>query len=1061
MVTFADIFRQTFGDRGLDAWSVLDDSRVDTYLYVRQLPVSALRDLSVALRDTVAVTFGPLPVAYRDALVDSVLAVSNLVLSSRSEAQANTRLILDALVSSSVGPNSLELALAAVVHARAGDSLLAQARLRQLQADDLEVGGQTERLVRFAQLLLGIELSAVTASRPGKQGEVDLVDLLWDRYLALPLGLGLEPFESVVEAVGMSAGRSADKAFDNVVGVLAGVALVTGSTEQLSQEAPELLAQAEQLLWASGRARMPMWASMALASARTGDLVLAERATDEAFNSASSSLHDSDYDWAKAAGDLLEAKLLGNASPRSHQSKSAPHTVPSNVREHGAIPPDLASQLASGSVLLVAGPELPTARGGPSREDLLLGVVNRPAGGLSRIATDQLVEGLQRGNVDKVAPLLRATGENLERLVDGELGKKGSGPSSSYAALARIPFGGVVDLSWDNLLLTAFADRNPSVIHAGSDAVLDTARSQEFAFTWLAGDPRNESIAIGSRELRRRLAANETLRRYLSGAVQSLPVLFLGVRAGDVIDFFECIEVQPPTNAITTQYYAICAADEYWDFERERLQAEYRVESVGYNPRTSELSAIIEQLAEESRPTAGFRDPSRHADDTRLSRVILTNIGAFEDLDLTLASGWNVVLGNNGCGKSTVLRAVALGLCGDHPSAAAAGARLLRTGTGRGAIELVVGKSRYRTELVRSGDAVHVRTTSLTPLQQGQWAVLGFPALRGVSIATPTGTGPTQASEPRVEDLLPLLLDEVDHRLDDIKQWIVNVDARSREQSDPRSQRLLERFFDVLRELTPGETLEFDSVDVATWQVRVRTDDGVVSIDQLSQGMDSIIAWVGTLLQRMYDIHRDSDDPAAEGAFVLIDELDAHLHPAWQRLVPKLTRAHFPNVQFLSTSHSPLIVGNLEPGELFVSSREPRVFPDGTDRLVATIEVAEVDPQGLRADQILTSPLFGLMTSRSPKLDEMAARYDELFIKESRTEEEEKQLHTLRERLATSYLDGETAAQRALEAAEAAELDKPLPGSAERLSKVQQGDLQRLASALDALDDEQPSGAGS
>jgi hypothetical protein len=385
----------------------------------------------------------------------------------------------------------------------------------------------------------------------------------------------------------------------------------------------------------------------------------------------------------------------------------------------------------------------------------------------------------------------------------------------------------------------------------------------------------------------------------------------------------------------------------------------------------------------------------------------------------------------------------------------------LRTGTERGTIELVVGTARYRTELVRSGDAVHVRTTSLTPLQQGQWAVLGFPALRGVSLATPTGTAPTQAPEPRVEDLLPLLLDEVDHRLDDIKQWIVNVEARSREQGNERWRQLLERFFDVLRELTPGETLEFDSVDAATWQVRVRTDDGVISIDQLSQGMNSIIAWVGNLLQRMYDIHQGSDDPAAQGAFVLIDELDAHLHPAWQRLVPKLTRTHFPKVQFLSTSHSPLVVGNLEAGELFVSSREPRTLPDGTDRLVATIEAAEVDPQGLRADQILTSPLFGLMTSRSPKLDDIAARYDELFISASRTAEEEAELKTLRERLATSYLDGETAAQRNREAADSAELDKPLRAPTGRPSKAQQAELRRVASMLDALDADEPPGAGS
>ena len=323
-----------------------------------------------------------------------------------------------------------------------------------------------------------------------------------------------------------------------------------------------------------------------------------------------------------------------------------------------------------------------------------------------------------------------------------------------------------------------------------------------------------------------------------------------------------------------------------------------------------------------------------------------------------------------------------------------------------------MGASRYRTELTRSSGTVRVRTTSLTPLQQGHWAVLGFPALRGMSVTTPSGISSTQAPEPRVEDLLPLLLDEVDHRLDDIKQWIVNVEAHAQQADGERWRGLLDRFFDVLTELTPGATLEFASVDPSSWEVWVRTDDGVVSIDQLSQGMSSIIAWVGTLLQRMYDIYPTSPEPAAEGAFVLIDELDAHLHPAWQRLLPSLTRKHFPQVQYLATSHSPLVASGLQMGELFVATREPRKRPDGTEQLVATIAVADIDPQGLRADQILTSPLFGLMTSRSPEHHRDVDRYSELYVKKHRTADEEAELAGLRGTLANAYRDGETVAER-------------------------------------------------
>jgi hypothetical protein len=202
----------------------------------------------------------------------------------------------------------------------------------------------------------------------------------------------------------------------------------------------------------------------------------------------------------------------------------------------------------------------------------------------------------------------------------------------------------------------------------------------------------------------------------------------------------------------------------------------------------------------------------------------------------------------------------------------------------------------------------------------------------------------------------------------------------------------------------------------------------VVSIDQLSQGMNSIIAWVGTLLQRMYDIYADSDEPTAESAFVLIDELDAHLHPAWQRLLPSLTRDHFPRVQFLATSHSPLLAGSLRRGELFVAERAPVAGSDGTEHLVATVAAADVDPEGLRADQVLTSPLFGLMTSRSPGFGNKVDRYSQLMTAASRSPEEEAEMQGLKSVISASYRDGETETERAAEAGQEPDLGETLAG---------------------------------
>jgi predicted ATP-binding protein involved in virulence len=196
----------------------------------------------------------------------------------------------------------------------------------------------------------------------------------------------------------------------------------------------------------------------------------------------------------------------------------------------------------------------------------------------------------------------------------------------------------------------------------------------------------------------------------------------------------------------------------------------------------------------------------------------------------------------------------------------------------------------------------------------------------------------------------------------------------------------------------------------------------------------------------MYDIYSDSDEPAAEPAFVLIDELDAHLHPAWQRLLPRLARNHFPRVQFLATSHSPLVAGSLRRGELFVAERVRQTSSDGIEHLAAVVTSADVDPEGLRADQVLTSSLFGLMTSRSPDFGKKVERYSQLITATSRTPEEEAEMQSLKSVISESYRDGETAAEREAQARQEVDLDKTL-GDVEA-NEQSVAALRRLADAL-------------
>nr|WP_309575040.1 AAA family ATPase [Moraxella osloensis] len=90
----------------------------------------------------------------------------------------------------------------------------------------------------------------------------------------------------------------------------------------------------------------------------------------------------------------------------------------------------------------------------------------------------------------------------------------------------------------------------------------------------------------------------------------------------------------------------------------------------------------------------------------------------------------------------------------------------------------------------------------------------------------------------------------------------------------------------------------------------VEKDGKDLNINQLSQGEKSLLALVGDVARRLAILNPSLDDPLQGEGVVMIDEVDLHLHPKWQHdLIDKLVRT-FPNVQFILTTHSPLIVSD-------------------------------------------------------------------------------------------------------------------------------------------------------
>jgi len=170
--------------------------------------------------------------------------------------------------------------------------------------------------------------------------------------------------------------------------------------------------------------------------------------------------------------------------------------------------------------------------------------------------------------------------------------------------------------------------------------------------------------------------------------------------------------------------------------------------------------------------------------------------------------------------------------------------------------------------------------------------------------------------------------------------------------------------------------------------VEFYTPYGWVEARDLSLGYRTSMAWMVDFASRMFDLYPESENPLAEPAVVLIDEIDLHLHPKWQRdLLPWLSEL-FPNTQFIVTTHSPLIVQSAvaRDANIVVCRREG-------DHVVIDQSVEAV--KNWRADQILTSDLFGLETARPKEIEPFLEERQEILSKAKLTKKDEKRLKML------------------------------------------------------------------
>ena len=690
-----------------------------------------------------------------------------------------------------------------------------------------------------------------------------------------------------------------------------------------------------------------------------------------------------------------------------YEAQAAPS--PETVLPLPELPAALVEACASRTCVAYVGAGLSARAGLPTWGPFVHSLLGhmRESGLINPSLADGLREALQQGQADLVADSLVSLAQDRQLIYDflRKTFLTDVRLPVEYQTLAEVPFSAVLTTNFDELLERTFgALRAPVYTHRDSPRLLEALSKREFFVLKLYGTlAQPDTVLVAPAQYQEAIAKNSLFAQFMGSLFASQTMFFVGCSLEGIEAYLTGISFQGATPR--PHYALVNVVGTAWRAKADLLARRYGIQVIPYTARSDfgDLRRFLRSLAD----AVAVRMPEvqKAPATARLKAVTLENVGPFERLRLQFDQHWTVLLGDNGVGKSTILKAIAAAICGKDSEKYAR--RLVKSKETSASITLETDAGQqYVTKLLVTTVGAEVTTLPVRPLETEGWLGLGFPPLR--SFTWVRSREMTSSGIPRSTsaDLLPLVNGEIDPRLDNLKNWIVDLDYKIKSELVQRGSRvkggktryeqLRDDFFYVIGELTPGLKINYFAVNPETKEVTVETEDGLVPIEGVSQGTASLLGWIGILMERMYDVFGETGadygpgsaaGPRNQYALVLIDEIDAHMHPKWQQLVVGTLKKLFPNVQFVATTHSPLIVVGLNKNEVLLVRR-------GEDGRVK-VESPALELKGWRADQVLTGPLFNLPSSIDPELHEAMKRYSDLAARSDLSLSQRQELENL------------------------------------------------------------------
>lgn len=338
----------------------------------------------------------------------------------------------------------------------------------------------------------------------------------------------------------------------------------------------------------------------------------------------------------------------------------------------------------------------------------------------------------------------------------------------------------------------------------------------------------------------------------------------------------------------------------------------------------------------------------------RIETLSLQNFKRFEMLEVRFATRLTVIIGTNGMGKSSILQAIKILLSqyikrltdnAAHSASIALSEQDVRNGMSKATLGISIQDADQTVHWSLSATRKRFRKPAISRMitelsdwiakLSGEATCTHLPVIVALPVTRAVFDIPLRIKKHHTFDIVSTYDGSLEAHVNfrTFFEWfraeedLENEAFRDAFQAGraPHQRPGLRAVRDALSRFLPG--FSDWRIQRSPLRMEVRKCSQILQVDQLSDGEKNLITLVGDLARRLSLANPGANDPLSGDGIVLIDEVELHLHPAWQATVLPLLIETFPNVQFIVSTHSPLILTQLN---LLLAKQHQGLLPKNT-----------------------------------------------------------------------------------------------------------------------------------